>query len=66
MATPDELRAVEQVVDRLSSRFAHMPVQRVCEVVDSTYHEFDEAPIRDFVPILVETLSADRLAHVVA
>ena len=43
-----------------------MPAQRVSEVVDKTYHEFDGAPIRDFVPILVETLSADRLAHVVA
>jgi hypothetical protein len=66
MATEDELRAVEQVVDRLSAKFAHVPVQRVSEVVDTTYHEFDGAPIRDFVPIMVEKMSTDRLAHVVA
>jgi hypothetical protein len=66
MATEDELRAVEQVIDRLSAKFAHMPAQRVSEVVDSAYHEFDGAPIRAFVPIMVEKMSTDRLAHVVA
>ena len=66
MATEDELRAVEQVVVRLSARFPHMPHQRVSEVVESTYHELDGAPIRDFVPILVEKQAFDRLVHAVA
>jgi len=66
MATEDELRAVEQVVDRLSAKFSHMPAQRICEVVDQTYHEFDGAPIRDFVPIMVEKSAKDRLAHLIA
>jgi len=62
MSTEDELRAVEQVVDRLSERFSQVPAQRVSEVVDQTYHEFDGAPIRDFVPIMVEKSARDRLA----
>ena len=66
MATDDELRAVEQVIDRLSAKFAHMPSQRIFEVVDETYHEFDGAPIRDFVPIMVEKSAKDRLAHLIA
>jgi len=66
MATEDELRAVEQVVDRLTAKFAHMPAQRISEIVDQTYHEFDGAPIRDFVPIMVEKSAKDRLAHLIA
>jgi hypothetical protein len=66
MATEDELRAVEQVVDRLSVKFAHMPAQRVSEVVRETYHEFDGAPIRDFVPIMVEKSARVRLARLIA
>lgn len=66
MATEDELRAVEQVVDRLRAKFARVPVQRVSEVVDATYHEFDGAPIRDFVPIMVEKSATDRLTQLIA
>ena len=66
MATEDELRAVEQVVDRLSAKFAHFPSQRVSEVVHAEYRTFDGAPIRDFVPIMVEKSAADRLARLIA
>ena len=62
MTTDDEIRAVEKVVERLRAKFISIPQQRVTEVVDAAYHEFDGAPIRDFVPIMVERMSADRLS----
>jgi len=66
MSSEDELRSVEQVVERLSAKFARIPSQRVSEVVSATYHEFDGAPIRDFVPIMVERSATDRLAQLIA
>ncbi|HSV38441.1 MAG TPA: hypothetical protein VLI04_06740 [Nocardioidaceae bacterium] len=65
-SSENELRAVEQVVDRLSAKFATLPAQRVSEVVEESYREFDGAPIRDFVPIFVEKTAADRLARLSA
>ncbi len=66
MASNEEVQALEEVVDRLSARFAQMPAQRVSEVVDATYREFDGAPIRDFVPLMVEKSAHDRLARLIA
>lgn len=66
MATDAEVKQVEQVVDRLQARFSHFPSQRVAEVVGEIYADFDDAKIRDFVPILLERSAADRLAHLIA
>jgi hypothetical protein len=64
MATEDEERAVERVVDRLSARFTHLPKQRVSQEVQTAYHQFDSARIREFVPIMVEKQAKDRLARI--
>jgi hypothetical protein len=63
MENSEETRVLTQVSERLWSRFPHIPRQRVNDVVTRTYHDFDRAPIRDFVEILVERDAADLLSH---
>jgi hypothetical protein len=63
MATSEETRVLTQVSERLSHRFPQVPSQRVSEVVSTTYHDFDNARIRDFVEILVERDAADLLSE---
>lgn len=59
----DEDRLIGQVVDRLCARFPHVPSGTVYEIVGSVRHRFDEAPIRDFVPLFVERHTKETLAH---
>lgn len=53
--SPDEeLVAVEHAATRLSERFPHIPKDRIEELVKERHEEFSGAPVRDFVPVLVE------------
>jgi hypothetical protein len=64
--SPDERKAISEVTDRLRKRFPDVPDGSVERVVDRSYHELDGAPIRGFVPILVEKQASDLLARAVA
>lgn len=50
----DEEQAVADVIERLATRFPHLPKERVAEVVTATSAQFASAKVRDFVPVLVE------------
>jgi hypothetical protein len=50
----DEQRQIDQVVSRLTELFPYVPDHVITETVDSTYHRFDGARIREFVPLFVE------------
>jgi hypothetical protein len=50
----DERRQIDQVVSRLTESFPYVPDHVISETVDSTYHRFDDARIREFVPLFVE------------
>jgi hypothetical protein len=63
MENSEETRVLTQVSARLCSRFPNIPRQRVSDVVNRSYHDFDRAPIRDFVEILVERDATDLLSH---
>lgn len=56
-----EARVLDHVRERLSGRFPQVPAQTVSEVVDATYHSFDDARVRDFLEILVERDAAEAL-----
>lgn len=63
MAIPtDEDRQIAQVVDRLLAVFPHLNSATVHEIVGSVRHRFDDASVRDFVPLFVERHSKERLA----
>ncbi len=55
-------RAMGLVTARLKERFASVPPPVVDALVADLLAEFDESPIRSFVPLLVERLARDRLA----
>jgi hypothetical protein len=54
------LRDVER---RLTTKYAHVAPEQVSSVVQAARARFDESPIRDFVPLLVERRARTELAN---
>ena len=52
--TDEEDLAVEHAAERLAERYQEVPRQRIDELVERHYEQFDGAPVRDFVPVLIE------------
>ena len=50
----DESVALTHAVDRLSDRFPDVPREDIDRLVQEHSEEYDGAPVRDFVPVLVE------------
>ncbi|RNL64067.1 hypothetical protein EFK50_05825 [Nocardioides marmoriginsengisoli] len=66
MASKDEAQALEQVAARLKARHPSIDITTIKAQVDAAYHEFDGAPIRDFVEILVERAALEKVEQQVA
>ncbi len=60
---PAEEDAIRQVAARLTRQFPDLPVDEVERAVYGKYGSFDDSPVRDFVPVLVERASRGRLAE---
>ncbi|MDT5081951.1 MAG: hypothetical protein QOJ80_6588 [Mycobacterium sp.] len=43
-----------QVEERLTSKYADLPPDRVLMVIQQAHARFEQSKIRDFVPLLVE------------
>ena len=54
MTEEDETKAISQLIERLVVRFPQIPARKVEETVSAAHREFKHAPVRDFVPLLVE------------
>ncbi|MFP3464160.1 three-helix bundle dimerization domain-containing protein [Leifsonia sp. SIMBA_070] len=52
-ATEEDI-AVEHAADRLVERFPEVPREHIEELVEEHHEEFEGAPVRDFVPVLIE------------
>lgn len=50
----DEDIAVEHAAERLAGRYPDVPRERIDELVEKHRVDFDGAPVRDFVPVLIE------------
>ena len=61
MDRSEEERAIGEVIDRLAKQFPQVPAEAVEQVVSQSRPEFDEVPIRDFVPLFVERGAKARL-----
>ncbi|MGO4533343.1 three-helix bundle dimerization domain-containing protein [Leifsonia sp. 2MCAF36] len=46
--------AVERAAERLAERYPGVPRERIDELVEKHHEGFDGAPVRDFVPVLIE------------
>jgi hypothetical protein len=63
MDKSEEDRAIHEVVERLTKSFPHARPDEVVRAVDEARPEFDQSPIRDFVPLFVERSAKHRLRH---
>lgn len=61
MSGTDEKLALEQVCQRLAAKFPQLPAATVRATVFEVAADFD-GPVRDYVPLLVERFTRDRLA----
>ena len=59
---PAEEDAIRAVATRLTRRFPELRPDEVHQAVYGKYHQFDDSPVRDFVPLLVEQAARRRLA----
>jgi hypothetical protein len=50
----EEQRQIADVADRLIEAFPYVPDHVITETVAAAYHRFDQARIREFVPLFVE------------
>ena len=65
MDRSDEDRAIGEVIDRLAKQFPQVPTNEVAQVVRESRPEFEQVPIRDFVPLFVERGAKARLRELV-
>jgi hypothetical protein len=49
-----ESRSMDRVVADLEARFPNLPHEDIEGVVKDKYHTFDGAPVRDYIPVMVE------------
>ncbi|MEI8409729.1 MULTISPECIES: three-helix bundle dimerization domain-containing protein [unclassified Kribbella] len=61
MDRSEENRAISEVVERLAKQFPDRAVDEVAVAVRASRPEFEQAPIRDFVPLFVERAAKHRL-----
>lgn len=66
MSNPDsadisEQRSVEEVIDRLGTKFPDVDRATIQSIVAEEHDAFDGRPVRDFVPVLVEKRAKQRV-----
>ena len=62
MAEISEQTQVADVERRLTSKYAQLPPDQISSVVRQAHARFEQSPIRDFVPLLVERHARAELA----
>lgn len=61
MNPEEEQRALETVIERLAEYFPHTERAELARVVDEEHHKLDGNPVRDYIAVLVEHASRERL-----
>lgn len=59
----EEAQSVAAVATRMRERFPHVSPNVIDGRVGELYHQFDETPIRDFIPVLIENDAINWLTH---
>lgn len=57
----DERQHIDLIAEKLIKQHTSLSADAVAQVVEDAYHRFDDQPIRDFVPLLVERRAHERL-----
>ncbi|MGH1523897.1 three-helix bundle dimerization domain-containing protein [Leifsonia sp. L25] len=53
-ASADEEVAIGHAVDRLAERFPKVPRDHIADLVHQRHVDYTGAPVRDFIPVLIE------------
>ena len=53
---------IDQVVNRLATKYPAVPAAKVADVVTAFHARFEGRPIRDYVPLFVERGAGTQLA----
>ena len=61
MNSEEEQRALETVIERLAEYFPDTERAELVRVVDEEHHKLDGNPVRDYIAVLVEHASHERL-----
>lgn len=64
MQTPDEAKEIDEVIERLMTKFPTATRDEVVEVVSKEHEALMGNRVRDFVPVLVEKQAKRRLKTV--
>jgi hypothetical protein len=62
MAEISERLLIAEVERRLTSKYTQIPQDQIYAAVQNAYARFEQSPIRDFVPLLVERHAGAELA----
>ena len=66
MDAGEEAKALTRVAQRLGERFPDVTHEAIVELVGEQHRAFEGRRIRDFVPLLVERETRDRLRRIPA
>jgi len=62
----DEAKSIDQVVVELGQRFPGVPRPVVEQLAADRYRQFDGAPVRDYIPVMVKRGAKESLTAMVA
>jgi hypothetical protein len=54
VAQTSEQRMIDQLLERLVTTHPSVPPERVAEIVHAIHAQFDDRPLREYVPLFVE------------
>ena len=57
---------IDQLLERLVTTHPSVPPERVAEVVRAIHGQFDERPLREYVPLFVERSAKRELGRLTA
>jgi hypothetical protein len=66
MTDDDEAKSLDRVVVELGQRFPGVPKSVVERLVADRYREFDGAPVRDYIPVMVKREAKESLTSIVS
>jgi hypothetical protein len=66
MTEDDELKSIDRVVAELRQRFPGVPTTVVESMVSERYRQFDGAPVRDYIPVMVKRGAKQSLTTMVS
>ena len=61
----EEAKAIDQVVVELGRRYPGVPRPVVERLVTARFREFDDAPIRDYIPVMVKRSASASLSSLI-